>query len=69
MKNSKRKLKGKILNKNTPTKDATGIYIQPFREMPSLNSTGQESEDRINAHNLFLLYTADIIKEDTIFSR
>lgn len=41
--------------------------IQPFKELPSINSIGQEA--RINAHDLFSFYTADIIKEDIVFVR
>ena len=43
--------------------------IKPFKEMPSLNDSGQDCADRMNAHDLFSLYTADIINEDIIYAR
>lgn len=62
--NSKRKSS----NKNVQSGDAVNSYIQPFKEMPSVN-TEQESAGRINAHDLFSYYTAEIIKEDIIYAR
>ena len=50
-------------------KQAINTLIQPFKEMPSLNNTGRDNAERINAHDLFSLYTADIIKEDIVFVR
>lgn len=57
------------LNQNNQIKDVTNAHIQPPQEIPSLYNAGQENADRINAHDLFSYYTADIIKEDTIFAR
>ncbi len=62
-------LKRNAINQNAQIEDAEYVYIQPFQEGPSVNIRGQESADRINAHDLFSHYTADIIKEDTIFAR
>jgi len=65
----KTSLKRKALQINGEIKDAIETFIQPFKEVPSANNTGQETAERINAHDLFSFYTADIIKEDIIFSR
>ncbi len=69
MNNYKTRLKVKSFNNSTPAKDTANGHIQPFKQMPSGNNTGQESVDRINAHDLFSHYTAEIIKEDVIFIR
>ncbi len=59
----------KSSNKNIQNEGNVNSYIQPFKEMPSVNNTGQESADRIDAHDLFSYYTAEIIKEDIVFVR
>lgn len=69
MNNFRKRLKRKALRKNVQITNAINAFIQPFKELPSVIKTGQESADRINAHDLFSLYTADIIKEDVIFAR
>ena len=69
MRNVKMRLRRKALNKSAQVKEAINAYVQPSKEMPSVNNPEQESADRINAHDLFSYYTADIIKEDTIFAR
>ena len=56
-------------NRDEQAENAIDTYIQPFKEMPSSSTDGRESADHLNAHDLFSLYTADIIKEDTIFAR
>lgn len=61
MNRSEIKLKRKALSKNGQT--------QFFKEMPSTDKSETGNVDRINAHDLFSLYTADIIKEDTVFFR
>lgn len=61
--------KRQSINSNVQDENAIDTYIQPFQEMPSSGNIGQESADRINAHDLFSLYTADIIKEETMFAR
>jgi hypothetical protein len=48
---------------------AVNTMIQPYKELPSENVSNQETGSRINPHDLFLFYTADIIKEDIIFIR
>ena len=64
----KAKLKRRSLHKSiVKWKDALNSYIQPFKQMPSIHDMG--SADRITAHELFSHYTADIIKEDVIFTR
>lgn len=67
--NLRLRLKRKALKKAVQIKETISSYIQPFTEMPSVNHMGNESEDRISAHDLFSHYTADIIKEDIIFIR
>ncbi len=69
MNNFRKRLKRKALKKTVEIKEAINTYMQPFKEMPSLNNTGIESTDRINAHDLFSLYTADIIKKDIVYAR
>lgn len=69
MNNSKSKLKRKSLNRMVLIKEPKKAYIQPFKQTPSLGGKGVENADRINAHELFEHYTAEIIKEDTIFTR
>ncbi len=61
MNRSEVRLKRKALGKNG--------QVQFFKEMPSTDKSENGSPERINAHDLFSLYTADIIKEDVIFSR
>ena len=62
-------LKRKALNKDEYSKDAVNASVQPFKELPSVNNKAQVNADRIDAHDLFSHYTADIIKEETIFFR
>lgn len=62
-------IRRKSSNRNVPAENAVDTYIQPFKEMPSSRAGGEDSVDRINAHDLFSLYTADIIKEETMFAR
>lgn len=69
MKNLKLGLKRKALNKDAYNKDVVNASIQPFKELPSVNNQVQVNTDRIDAHDLFSHYTADIIKEETIFFR
>ncbi|WP_421796272.1 hypothetical protein [Haliscomenobacter sp.] len=69
MKNFKLGLKRKTVSKDAQIKDVASAYIQPFKELPSVIHTARVNEDRIDAHDLFSHYTADIIKEDTIFFR
>jgi hypothetical protein len=53
----------------TAIKMAFNSSDRPFKQMPSKNTDGQNNADRINEHDLFSLYTADIIKEETVFIR
>lgn len=69
MKTTMNRLKRRALKKNVEIKNAINTFIMPFKEMPSVNTTGKENSDRINAHDLFSQFTADIIKEDVIFAR
>lgn len=69
MRNYEQHLKREALNKDTHNKDVVNAATQPFKEAPSVNSKAQVNADRIDAHRLFSYYTADIIKEETIFIR
>ncbi|WP_373550069.1 hypothetical protein [Haliscomenobacter sp.] len=69
MKNFKLGLKRKALNKDVQRKDAVNASVQPSKEVPSINNKAQVNADRIDAHDLFSHYTADIIKEETVFFR
>lgn len=63
------RLKRKALKKSVHPRDALNTYMQPFKEMPSVNHIDEGGPDQISAHDLFSHYTADIIKKDTIFNR
>lgn len=69
MRNIKMRLRRKAVNKSVPSKDTINTYIQSSKEVPLVNNPGQASADRIDAHDLFSHYTADIIKENTVFFR
>jgi hypothetical protein len=68
MENFKIRTKRKAFKNNILKKDGINSFIQPYKELPSDNKMGQDS-DRINAHDLFSHYTADIIREEVIFIR
>jgi hypothetical protein len=44
-------------------------YTQPLTQAPPIGLSDDESIDRLNGHDLFSHYTADIIKENTVFTR
>lgn len=69
MKNIKIRLKRKTLNRTMQLKEAINAHIQPFKEMPSVNGTGLERAGRMDAHDLFSHYTADVIREDIVYAR
>lgn len=75
MKNIISRLKRKFFTKAIdPIKDTMNAYIQPFMQKPSSNlfgigSVDNTNEESINAHELFSHYTADIIKEEIVFTR
>jgi hypothetical protein len=52
-------------------KIASSSHIVPFTERPSdaRNSAESNSRNQLLAADLFSLFTADIIKEDKIFTR
>lgn len=62
-------LKRNILRKSVAIDEAATSFIQPFKEMPSINKIETDSEDRINAHELFSYYTANVIKQDIVYAR
>jgi hypothetical protein len=64
--------KGQKLDKNVSSLDmARSSDIIPFTERPSdaRSSTESNSRDKLVAADLFSLFTADIIKEEKIFTR
>ncbi|MCL6258412.1 hypothetical protein M3O96_04890 [Aquiflexum sp. TKW24L] len=67
MENFKIRMKRKAFKNKVLNKDADS-FIQPYKELPSDSKTGHGS-DRINAHDLFSHYTADIIKENVMFTK
>lgn len=69
MNNFRRKLKRRAFKKTILIKEAVNIFIQPYKELPSMTDMGAIDTDRINAYDLFSFYTADIIKEDIVFIR
>lgn len=69
MDNFKIRLKRKAFRSTVQIKDAENSFIQPYKEMPSGNTFGQNIPDRMNPHDLFSHYTAIIIREDVIFTR
>ena len=44
-------------------------FLQPFKELPSTIKMKSEKTERIKAHDLFSLYTANVIKEDIVYAR
>ena len=64
-----KRLKKRALKKNVEIQQAINTFILPFTEMPSFSTTRGDNEERINAHDLFSQFTADIIKEDVVFAR
>lgn len=69
MNNFKIGLEKKPLTENLQLKEEANIFIMPFKEMPSTNNIEKVTADRINAHDLFSFYTADVIKEDIVYAR
>ena len=69
MKNFERGLKREASNKNAYNKNIVNASTQSFIEDSSVNNRAQVNADRIDAHSLFSYYTADIIKEETVFIR
>lgn len=69
MQHSKNRLKRKGLRKHVESNTAVNLFIQPFQEMPSMSNRDQQMADRINAHDLFSMYTADIINREIIYAR
>ena len=69
MSNYKLSLEKKLVKKNVEIQDVINTFIQPFKQMPSVNNRNIDCPERINAHDLFSFYTADIIKEDIVFVR
>jgi hypothetical protein len=63
--------KGQELDKEVPLKIARSLDIVPFTERPSdaRSSTDANSRDKLVAADLFSLFTANIIKEEKIFTR
>ena len=68
MNNSKR-FKRKDYKQNAEIMGCATTYMQPFKEMPSVNMDNSNNTNRINAHELFSLYTANVIKEKIVYNR
>lgn len=64
-----KRLKKRALKKNVEIQEVINTFILPFTELPSFHTTRDDNEERINAHDLFSQFTADIIKEDVVFAR
>ena len=45
------------------------MFIQPFQKMPSISNMEQQMPERINAHDLFSMYRADIINREIVYAR
>jgi hypothetical protein len=50
------------------------VFITPFKEKPACNTFGntdmdEQPAEHSNAVNLFSIFTADIIKQDVVFTR
>ncbi|MEO6546852.1 MAG: hypothetical protein ABIN94_02595 [Ferruginibacter sp.] len=66
-----RLLKRKIIS----AKKSTGAmvadhFILPYEEkFPGGNKSGKTTNKEMNAHDLFNMFTADIIKEEVVFTR
>jgi hypothetical protein len=69
MNNLKTNITGKASQGNIRTNASIDTFIQPYKEKPSKNISEQKNESQINPHDLFLFFTADIIKEDIVFTR
>jgi hypothetical protein len=68
MENLKNKMRNKVSKNKVQIKVAITTLIQPYNELPCDNN-GQDGASRINPHDLFSFFTADIIKEDIVFIR
>ncbi len=62
------RLKRNAMRNIVEMKSIINASILPFKELPSVDQT-IEDIDHLNAHDLFSLYTADIIKKEIIFVR
>ncbi|MCW3091598.1 MAG: hypothetical protein JWP81_2667 [Ferruginibacter sp.] len=70
---SKYRLLKRMLKRGTKNKidSLTDHFILPYREKFSgrTRSPRNRDEKHMNAHDLFNSFTADIIKEDAVFTR
>lgn len=62
-------LNGKQINESVEINESFNDFVQSFKEMPSINYSEIDNNARINAHDLFSFYTANIIKEEIVFIR
>lgn len=69
MNNLKTNIVGNFSLGNIRTNASIDALIQPYKEKPAVNNSEQKNESQINPHDLFLFFTADIIKEDIVFTR
>lgn len=69
MNNLKTKINRMASKNKIRINDSIDSFIQPYKEKPSEYNSEQKNESQINPHDLFLFFTADIIKEDIVFTR
>lgn len=67
LKNSKFTIKS--TNETSQFEGTNKTLSQPFNEFPTPSVVPNGNEDRINAHELFSFYTADVIREENVFVR
>ena len=69
MSHFRKSLKKEVLGKTVEINAVVMDFIQPLKELPSTIKMESEKTERINAHDLFSLYTANVIKEDIVYAR
>ena len=69
MQHLKNRLKKKGLRKQVERNTPINMFIQPFQKMPSISNMEQQMPERINAHDLFSMYRADIINREIVYAR
>ena len=67
MKAVRKRLKKKALSETIEIKATSFTLIKTIKEFPLTIAIGKEPAKRICAHDLFAIYTADIIKENVFF--
>ena len=67
----RKKLKEQAIRLTSIVKHVTRETILPFTEKPSVEHEDEEknAKEKLCASDLFSLFTADIIKEEVVFTR